>query len=107
MEINHRKIMILYLLFILQLQNLFVFVNLELLNNIIKLSDTHFIHNHFSFNSEGDMIIDTESPNESSMLLNERKFYGIKKNGKEYFTDKTGKKSYYSPMITKNSYGRN
>ena len=84
-----------------------MFVNLELLNNIIKLSDTPFIQNHFSVNSEGDMIIDTESQVESSMALNERKFFGIKKNGKEYFTDKTGEKSYYSSIVTKNSYGRN
>ena len=108
METQHRKkILCLYFLFILQLQNQFVFVNLELLNNIIKLSDTPFIQNHFSVNSEGDMIIDTESQVESSMALNERKFFGIKKNGKEYFTDKTGEKSYYSTIVTKNSYGRN
>ena len=41
---------------------------------------------HISFNSEGDMVIDIES----YPLEKDRKFYGMKKNGREFFTDNNG-----------------
>ena len=46
-----------------------------LLNNIIRLGDGGFGYNHFSFNSDGDMIIDSEA----YPISNERRFFGLKK----------------------------
>ena len=54
-----------------------------LLNNIIRLGDEGFGYNHFSFNSNGDMIIDSEA----YPISNERRFFGLKKNGRFYFKD--------------------
>ena len=54
-----------------------------LLNNIIRLGDGGFGYNHFSFNSDGDMIIDSEA----YPISNERRFFGLKKNGRFYFKD--------------------
>ena len=48
-----------------------------LLNNIIRLGDEDFGYNHFSFNSDGDMIIDSEA----YPISNERRFFGLKKMG--------------------------
>ena len=46
-----------------------------LLNNIIRLGDEGFGYNHFSFNSDGDMIIDSEA----YPVNNGRRFFGLKK----------------------------
>ena len=90
-----------FLLFLLLFQYQFILENSKLLNNIIRLGNP-FIFNHISVNSEGDMIIDSESV----QLTKERKFYGIKKNGKEYFTNKEGNKDYHSSMTIQSNDGR-
>jgi len=77
---------------------LFIFISIEfvlpeLLNNIIRLGDNQFRYSHFSFNSDGDMIIDSES----YPSTRERRFFGLKKNGKFYFNDSNNQTTpYYS-----------
>ena len=53
----------------------------KLLNNIIELADHRYAYSHISFNSNGDMIIDSSTTNNSG----ERKFYGLKKKWKILF----------------------
>ena len=55
----------------------------QLLNNIIQLGGEKFRYSHFSFNSNGDMIIDTSA----FPVTNKRNFYGLQKNGRFYFND--------------------
>ena len=71
--------------------NKFIFSNCQILTNIIRLGDHPYRYNHFSYNSNGDLIIDTES----YPLRDKRKFFGITKDGKEYFTDISGNKNYH------------
>ena len=68
--------------------------NSQILNKIIRLADNPYRYNHISFNSEGDMVIDTEAYPVTKI----RKFYGIKKNGAEFFTGSNGIKSHYYSM---------
>ena len=80
----------LYLFFIL---HLIKFTFLDCIDNIINLGGKDFKYNHFSFNSEGDMIIDSNSYPAS----NERRFFGLKANGNFYFIDSNQKETpYYS-----------
>ena len=62
------------------------------LDNIIRLGDDDFRYSHFSFNSNGDMIVDTES----YPISQERRFFGLKKNGQYYFTDSNNQCSLYA-----------
>ena len=81
----------------------FLFSNSQILNHIIKLGEYPFKYNHFSYNSDGDLIIDTES----FMNIEFRNFFGIKKNGQEYFIDNQGNKNYhYSMNISYDGAGR-
>ena len=74
-----------------------------LLNNIIRLGDKGFGYNHFSFNSNGDMIIDSEAYS----ISNERRFFGLKKNGRFYFKDSNNKETaYYSMNVENDNKGR-
>ena len=66
----------------------------QIIDNIIRLAPNPYRYNHISFNSEGDMVIDIES----YPLEKARKFYGIKKNGREFFTDSNGDKTYFHSM---------
>ena len=93
---KHNKI--LFILFIIILNYQYLFTNSQVLDHIIKLGDHPYRYNHFSINSEGDLIIDTES----YPLEKIRKFYGIKKNGKEFFTDNNNKPNYYSSISLDN-----
>ncbi len=75
------------------------FINSEpLLNNVIRLGDEGFGYNHFSFNSNGDMIIDSEA----YPVSNERRFFGLKKNGRFYFKDSNNKETPYYSINLKN-----
>ena len=57
--------------------NFFNYAYSLLLNKIIRFGDKNFRYCHFSFNSNGDMIVDvTSNPASSS-----RQFFGIKQNG--------------------------
>ena len=68
-------------IFLIVFQIIISIVNSNLLNNIIELANHQFVYSHISFNSNGDMIIDSSSKNN----IDERKFYGLKKNGMFYF----------------------
>ena len=50
-------------------------VNSKLLSKIIRLADNPYRYSRFSFNSEGDMVIDTGA----FPKKNVRKFFGAKK----------------------------
>ena len=83
----------LFLLFMLQLLK---FTFLDCIDNIIDLGGRNFRYNHFSYNSEGDMIIDTHSFPKND----ERLFFGLKNNGQFYFTDSNNEATpYYSLSI--------
>ena len=62
------------------------------LDNIIRLGDDDFRYSHFRFNSNGDMIIDTES----YPVSKERRFFGLKKNGQNYFTEPNNRLLLYA-----------
>ena len=83
-------------LFLLILIRLLKFTFLDCIDNIINLGGQNFRYNHFSFNSEGDMIIDTHAYPRND----ERLFFGLKSTGKFYFTDSNNKETpYYSLTI--------
>ena len=73
-----------------------------LLNNIVRFSSKDFRYCHFSFNSDGDMIVDVSSYPVSS----ERQFFGIKKNGHYFFKDANNKETPYYTMVVDHSNGR-
>ena len=66
----------------------------QLLNNIIRLGEDNLRYIHFSFNSNGDMIIDSSA----YPISDERKFFGLKKNGRFFFFNDTNNKEtpFYS-----------
>ena len=59
--------------------------------NILIFNSSHYISGHAAFTSNGDMIIDYS-------YGNKRLFYGLKKNGKNYFDENEGSNS--TKMIT-------
>ena len=83
---------LLYIFFGFVFLHQFIQTDSQLLNYIIRLGNNPYRYNHFSINSEGDMVIDTVS----YPLQKVRNFYGIKKDGSEFFTDKNGNKNYHS-----------
>ena len=72
------------------------------LDNIIRLGDDDFRYSHFSFNSNGDMIVDTES----YPISQERRFFGLKKNGQNYFTDSNNQSTAYCSLYANHDIGR-
>ena len=78
------------------------FVLPQVLNNIIRLGDDQFRYNHFSFNSDGDTITDTEA----YPVLTERRFFGLKKNGQFYFTNSNNQLTPYHSIYAKNNSRR-
>ena len=97
MEKYHKSINI----FLFLIQILFQSKN-QILDNIIRLAGHPYRFNHFSFNYEGDMIIDTEA----YPLTYEKKFFGIKNNGKEFFSNEQGIKNYHFSMTFAYDNGR-
>ena len=77
---NHVSSNIIRIIFIYQIIN---FINSEI-DTIIRLGDKDFRYVHFSSNLDGDMIVDTSTSSDSS-YKNERRFFGLKKNGRFYF----------------------
>ena len=67
-----------------------------LIDNIIRFGSLNFRFCHFSFNSDGDMILDTSSYPKSS----ERKFFGIKQNGHFCFKDEDNEETPFTTNIT-------
>ena len=88
-NINYNKNFYIYcfIYILIIFQSIKLILSEPLLNNIIRLGDEGFGYNHFSFNSNGDMIIDSES----YPVSNERRFFGLKKNGRFYFKDSNNK----------------
>ena len=79
-------------------QILLIFQIIKIINseidNIIRLGDKDFRFVHFSTNLEGDMIVDTSTSSDSS-YKNERRFFGLKKNGRFYFKNNSPFLSLY------------
>ena len=95
----------LYLFLFLKLLLIFMSVECVLpkvLNNIIRLGDDQFRYSHFNFNSDGDMIIDTES----YPVSKERRFFGLKKNGQFYFTSSNNQLTPYYSLYVDHDQGR-
>ena len=68
----------------------------QLINNIIELGGLNFRYNRFSLNLKGDMIIDTSAYPGN----NERRFFGLKKNGRPYFKDENNNETpFYSFFV--------
>ena len=71
-------------------------INTQLLNNIIKLGDAGFRYSYFSYNMNGDMLIDTTA----YPINKERKFFGLKNNGEFFFINENNEKTaYYSTTM--------
>jgi len=67
----------------------------KLINNIIYLGEENFRYNHFSLNSKGDMIINTTAfPGN-----NERRFFGLKKNGRSFFYNENNIETPYRTLF--------
>ena len=92
----------LFLLFQILFHFKIIFSNSQILNRIIRIAEHPYRYNHFSTNKDGDVVIDTES----YPLTKVRKFFGITKNGREYFTDNKGNKTYFSSMSFDYENGR-
>ena len=80
----------------------FYFIYPKLLNNMIRLADNGFRYSHFNFNSNGDMIID----NSAFPATSERRFFGLKNNGRFFFKDTNNKETGFYSLYAKDSKGR-
>jgi hypothetical protein len=78
----------------LVLLNSINFILCQGINHIIKLGDHPFTYVRISFNSAGDMVIDTSAYYGN----NKRRFFGLKKNGKYFFKDSSGLETPYFNM---------
>ena len=74
-------------------------VNSQALNSIINLTEYSYRYNHFSFNSNGDMIVDTKSYPVKPTV----KFFGIRKDGRKLFFNNCDDENYYSSLDIPNS----
>ena len=74
----------------------------QLLNNIIRLGENNLRYNHINFNEKGDMIIDVSA----FPVTQERKFFGLKKNGRFYFNDTNNKETPFYTKIVDHTEGR-
>ena len=102
MKKSHSHETLLHIFFALLFYTNFLFSNSQILNNIIRLGDNPYIYNHFSHNEKGDLIIDTESNPKTNVRL----FFGMKKNGKEYYIDNKGNKNYHFSITAEYKEGR-
>ena len=75
----------------------------QLINNIIQLGGEDFRYIHFSLNSKGDMIIDTTA----NPVNNERRFFGLKKNGRPYFYNENNIETPYRSLFVNNPENEN
>ena len=79
------------------LLSLFNYTFQKIINNIIELGGEDFRYSHFSLNSKGDMVIDTSAYPGN----NERRFFGLKKNGRPYFKDENNNETpFYSFFVS-------
>ena len=75
----------------------------EKIDNIIQLGGRDFRYNHFSLNSKGDMIIDTTAYPGN----NQRRFFGLKKNGRPYFVNENNIETPYHSLFAYNLENEN
>ena len=76
-------------------------VKTQWLNNIITICSLNFRYINFAKYENGDMVIGITEYPESI----DREFYGIKYNGRPYFTKDSKETSYYKIEIPDNVYG--
>ena len=76
-------------------------VKTQWLNNIITICSLNFRYINFAKYENGDMVIGITQYPESI----DREFYGIKYNGRPYFTKDSKETSYYKTEIPDNVYG--
>ena len=84
----------LFFIILIHIMNIY-FSFSDIINNIIPLGGLNFRYNHFSLNSKGDMIIDTTAYPGN----NERRFFGLKKNGRPYFFDENNNETPYLSLF--------
>ena len=99
LKIIHQMNFFYKFLFILQS---IIIIQPLLLNNIILLGEEEFRYSRFSFNSNGDMFVDTST----FPVNNQRNFFGLKKNGRFYFNDTNNKPTGYYSMEIDHEKGR-
>ena len=99
------KIVINIILFFILFQFNFLFIKSVLLNNITRIGPSPFKYNHYSFTGNGDLIIDSLSE-QSSTEGKTRNFFGITKNGREFFSYNNGRKDYFLSMSITYDDGR-
>ena len=76
-------------------------VKTQWLNNIIIIGDTNFRYLNYASYKNGDMVIQsTKYP-----VTKARKFYGIKNNGRPFFTKDSKETPYYTKVIEDTSNG--
>ena len=73
--------------------------------DIIRLGNKYFRFVHFSSNLNGDMIIDTSAYPivDGDSTYKERRFYGLKKNGRFYFKDDNNKETPFASIFMENA----
>ena len=87
--------------YILEILILFQMINSisSKLDNIIRLGNKYFRFIHFSSNLEGDMIVDTSAYPEVDTIYKERRFFGLKKNGRFYFKDDNNEETPFASIF--------
>ena len=93
---NFFNLNILYFLFIFQS------IKISISSPVDTIINLGLRYSHFSFNSNGDMIIDCHD----YPITQERRFFGLKNNGKFYFTDSSNKETPFLTMTIGHNKGR-
>ena len=76
-------------------------IKTQWLNNIIIIGDNNYRYINFGSYSNGDMVIQTTTYPGNII----RKFYGIKNNGRPFFTKDSEETPYYTKVIPEDSFG--
>ena len=90
----HKYSFLYFFMLFLLLLNSINFILCQGINHIIPLGDHPFTYARISFNSFGDMVVDTSAYYGN----NKRRFFGLKKNGKYFFKDSSGLETPYFNM---------
>ena len=93
--LNSFKLLFLMLLFFNQTIS-------KLLDNIIKIGENNLRYGHFSINTNGDMIVDCSAFPTNS----ERKFFGLKNNGRPFFKDINNEETSLYSMVADHNIGK-
>ena len=78
------------------------FVSSSSINKIIRLGDNNFRYIHFSYFSNGDMIVDTSC----YPISQERRFFGLKTNGRFFFNSTDNEEIPYCSINVDHDEGR-